>query len=258
MVEQFYIGVDRPWMFKLVPKPMVSVNSKMARKLDLRPKVSSWADSGAFHLIRSKGEYPHSHEQYEAWLQAMGPSYFTQMDWPCEPDVLASTGLTVAAHQRRSAESAERVAHFEVGGGEFVPTIQGWTVDQYLAAASDLERRGVWRPYMAVGSICRRGQVGQIVAVLTALREFSPNTRYHGFGVKSRHEVLDLLHSADSFAWRFNARKKLFAAHGSGFEQQVNLAPYLVDAVHKAAKWEGRGTQTQIQRTLRRHGTNAA
>ena len=253
-VEHFFVGVDRPWMFRLVPKPMVSVNSAMARKLDLAKKQMSWADSGAFHLIRTHGYYPHTHEQYRGWLEVMRPTFFTQMDWPCEPDVLASSGLTVREHQRRSLTSADECADFDMEGlwSKFVPTIQGWRVDEYLKAAEDLEAAGLWRPYMAIGSICRRGQERQIKAVIHALREFSPKTRFHGFGVKSRPKILELLWSADSFAWRFNARKKLFAAHGSGFEQRINLVPYLVDAVSKGQRWERRGVVSQIQRTLRR------
>ncbi len=240
-------------MLKRVPKPLVSVNSAMGRRLDLRSKSQSWVDSGAFQIIKARGYFPFGDGLYASWVGAMGPKFFTQLDWPCEPAVLAKTGLSVEEHQRRSLQSANTLASSEVGDAVLVPTIQGWTVEQYLAAAENLEKIGLWRSYMAIGSVCRRNQAAAVVAVITALREFSPNTRYHGFGVKSSPKILKLIWSCDSFAWRFAAWRE----HAARFPGQKDdnstewVGPFLDAAVKRGVHFERCGVTNQIQRTFR-------
>lgn len=256
MVEHFFIGVDKPWMLKRVPKPLVSVNSAMGRRLDLRSKELAWVDSGAFQIVRKLGHFPFGDGLYASWVEAMGPTFFTQLDWPCEPAVLAKTGYDVHEHQRRSLQSAHCLARSDVGKATLVPTIQGWTPEQYLEMAGHLEDLGLWRPYMAVGSVCRRNQSAAVVAVLTALREFSPNTRYHGFGVKSSPEILELLWSCDSFAWRYKAWRE-HAAKFPGSKDDNSTAwvgPFLDDAVQRGVRLERRGVRSGIQTTLRSAG----
>lgn len=254
MVEHFFIGCDRRWMFDLIPKPMLGVNAPLSRRVDLRSKEVSWADSGAFQLVKKHAGYPFSHEEYRARLEQLGPSFYTQMDWPCEPSVREKTGLTVAQHQVRSIASAAECATWKLGESLFVPTIQGWTVDEYLACAENLEAEGLWRPYMAIGSVCRRGSTAGVERVLWALREFKPGTRYHGFGVKSVDKLLSHLWSADSFAWNFHGRMDVRARHGIGHNTRANLTPYLERYVVRARGWEGRGVHRQVQRSFRGGG----
>lgn len=238
-------------MFDLIPKPMLSVNAPLSRRVDLRAKALSWVDSGAFQLVKKHGGYPFSHEEYRARLEQLRPSFYTQMDWPCEPTMLEATGRFVAEHQVRSISSARECSTWDVDGSTFVPTIQGWTVDEYLACAEQLEAEGLWKPYMAIGSVCRRGSTVGVERVIWALREFSPTTRYHGFGVKSSGKLLSHLWSADSFSWNFHARMDVRERHGIGHMTRANLTPYLEEYVAKARSWEGRGVHRQVQRSFR-------
>jgi hypothetical protein len=69
---------------------------------------------------------------------------------------------------------------------------------------------GAW---VGVGSVCKRnGSPAAIEAVLLAIKRERPDLRLHGFGLKSTalssRLVRELLHTADSMAWSFAARKQ--------------------------------------------------
>lgn len=241
MVVHFYIGIDRRWMFQIVSKPMVSFNAPAARTLPLHEKASSFMDSGAFSVLKKHGRYPWSPDDFKRVIAKSGPTFFTQMDWPCEPSVRASTGLTVDDHIRLSVESAREVASWELEGSTFVPTVQGWRLQDYIRCAELLEAEGLWGDYIAVGSVCRRGQVSSILAVARALKDFSPGLRLHGFGIKTNPEVLAEFYSADSFAWCLRARFDLLEKRGSKYADMALLDPYLRAYVEKTRAWE---TQT--------------
>jgi hypothetical protein len=70
--------------------------------------------------------------------------------------------------------------------------------------------RGKW---VGVGSVCKRnGDPKAIERVLFTIKSARPDLRLHGFGVKttalSSSLVTELLHSADSMAWSFAARRQ--------------------------------------------------
>lgn len=69
-----------------------------------------------------------------------------------------------------------------------------------------------WAIWVGVGSVCKRnGDVSAIEAVLVAIRRARPDLRLHGFGLKTTALrsglVRAVLHTADSMAWSFAARK---------------------------------------------------
>ena len=69
---------------------------------------------------------------------------------------------------------------------------------------------GAW---VGVGSVCKRnGSPDQVAAVLMAVKQARPDLLLHGFGLKTTalaHPfVRSMLHSADSMAWSFAARKQ--------------------------------------------------
>lgn len=83
------------------------------------------------------------------------------------------------------------------------------TVEHISMYGADLEI-GAW---VGVGSVCKRnGDPRAIEAVLLAIHAVRPDLRLHAFGLKltalASGLVRRLLHSADSMAWSFSARKQ--------------------------------------------------
>lgn len=75
--------------------------------------------------------------------------------------------------------------------------------------------------WVGVGSVCKRNSnPRQIVDVLSAIHTTRPDLRLHGFGIKKtalKNPLIHwLLHSADSMAWSFHARKNGRDANGPG------------------------------------------
>ena len=66
----------------------------------------------------------------------------------------------------------------------WVPVLQGRAVEQYLRHAADYAAAGLVRPFMAIGSLCRRTQGAEVLAIVQALSAALPGTRFHLFGVK--------------------------------------------------------------------------
>jgi hypothetical protein len=70
--------------------------------------------------------------------------------------------------------------------------------------------RGQW---VGVGSVCKRnGDPKAVAAVLLAIKRERPDLTLHGFGLKTTALasplVRSLLHTADSMAWSFAARRE--------------------------------------------------
>jgi hypothetical protein len=71
---------------------------------------------------------------------------------------------------------------------------------------------------VGVGSVCKRNtSVGEIEDIIGAVNAAAPELRLHGFGVKTTALKSDflwnILHSADSMAWSYAARKQGRNAH---------------------------------------------
>ncbi len=101
-----------------------------------------------------------------------------------------------------------------IAGGVYVmPVLQGFKPSDYVAHIrmyADALRHGAW---VGVGSVCKRnGDAKAIEAVLLAIKQERPDLLLHGFGLKTTALgsglVRSLLHTADSMAWSFAARKQ--------------------------------------------------
>lgn len=126
------------------------------------------------------------------------------MDWMCEPFVVERTGLSVREHQERTVQSYLSLR------GPFVPVLQGWTVEDYwrcidLYAEAGVELRD--EPVVGIGSVCRRQGTTDTENLIVELASYG--IRLHGFGFKRNglDRVAWALHSADSLAWSYNARR---------------------------------------------------
>jgi hypothetical protein len=133
-------------------------------------------------------------------------------DYMCEPWIVAKTGLSVGEHQRLTIERYDALLPM-VKGVYVMPVLQGYELRDYLRHIDLYGERLGFGAYVGVGSVCKRNiDVRQIEAILSAVKAKRPDLRLHGFGLKvtalASARVRDALHSADSMAWSFAARKQ--------------------------------------------------
>jgi hypothetical protein len=214
-VTSFLLGCPEPSWLASSPVPLFVSYRRLLRRVALPRATCSWAlDSGAFTELAQFGAWRTGPDQYAADVRtyswAIGRLLWAApQDWPCEPTVLAKTGLTVSEHQRRTTDNylALRLRL----GPLVIPVVQGSApadymrhVEQYAAAGVDLVRE----PLVGVGSVCRRQKERSLRSVLEPLA--GAGLKLHGFGVKALGLKLcaDLLVSADSMAWSYHARRR--------------------------------------------------
>lgn len=180
-------------------------------------KVGDWImDSGAFTEIKNHGRYRHGVDEYAAeirrWKDNGNLLAAVSQDYMCEKDMLARTGLTIEDHQRLTIERYDALVA-EGTGVYILPVLQGYAPEDYvrhLDAYGDRLAHGAW---VGVGSVCKRnGDPAAIEAVLGEIYYHRPDLRLHGFGLKSTALkspfVRAMLHTADSMAWSYAARKQ--------------------------------------------------
>jgi hypothetical protein len=117
------------------------------------------------------------------------------------------------AHQERTIERYDVLMKCDVGGVTIIPVLQGYASEEYvrhIEMYGDRLKPGMW---VGVGSVCKRnGDPHAIERVLLAIKEGRPDLRLHGFGLKttalSSPLVNELLHTADSMAWSYAARRE--------------------------------------------------
>lgn len=224
---EFYIGLHQPSDARHFTRCMISVNRLRDRVSDFA--VGTWMmDSGAFTEISRYGHYRHEPSEYAAqirrWSRCGQLVVAVAQDVMCEPFIAAKTGLSVLAHQAITVKRYDRLICEDVGGATILPVIQGYEPAEYVRHVHLYGPRltpGMW---VGVGSVCKRnGDPAAIEAVLLAIKQARPDLRLHGFGIKQTAMqsgiVRQLLHSADSLAWSFAARK---ARHHGDLTRNAN------------------------------------
>ena len=173
-------------------------------------------DSGAFTEISRHGHYRHDVAEYAAQIRRWSSNgnllAAVAQDYMCEPFVIAKTGLSVERHQQLTVERYDALLA-ENTGVYILPVLQGFAPSDYVAHLRMYGDRLVRGQWVGVGSVCKRnGDPGAIVAVLQAIKNERPDLKLHGFGLKTtalRHPLIRaLLHTSDSMAWSFSARKQ--------------------------------------------------
>jgi len=215
---RFYLGAHHANWLARVDVPLFVSHRRLA---ELGPGAlprarGPWAlDSGAFSEIAEYGQFRTSPRQYVAAVRRYAEQvgrleWAAPQDWMCEPAMLATTGLTVAEHQRRTVANYLQLRQLapEV---PFIPVLQGWTLDDYLACADRYQAAGVDLaavPVVGLGSVCRRQATAEIGALVATLANLG--LRLHGFGVKRSGLARygHLLDSADSMAWSAQHRRQ--------------------------------------------------
>jgi hypothetical protein len=217
---EFFLGTHQPGWLAWSRVPLF-VSDRRLRKYRRLPRAATrWAlDSGGFTELDTHGSWDHgpSPVAYVAsvrrYRDEIGQlAWAAPQDWMCEPWITAKTGLSIAEHQRRTVDN---YLHLRDLGPDlpFVPVVQGWQLDDYLAcvdlyAAAGVDLRTV--PVVGLGSVCRRQATCEAANIINALHAVGVG-HLHGFGIK----ILGLrrygqrLTSADSMAWSIAARYQL-------------------------------------------------
>jgi hypothetical protein len=210
------LGTHQPsWLAHLDVPLFVSHRTLRHRKQ--LPKARSWwaLDSGGFTELAlhggwktTLGEYVEAVVRYQAEIGHL--AWAAPQDWMCESAMLQRTGMSVAEHQARTVDNycALRQAAPWL---PFIPVLQGWALDDYLACvdryvAAGVDLRAV--PLVGLGSVCRLQHTSEIARITTALAGLG--LHLHGFGVKWRGltDYANSLASADSLAWSYAARRR--------------------------------------------------
>lgn len=212
---RFFVGLHQPSDCKHFDAAFVSVNRIRDRKGAFA--VDDWImDSGAFTMILKHGGYPEGVEVYASQIKRWSTNgnllAAVAQDYMCEDHMLEITGKTIPEHQQLTIERYDALTACDTGGVYIMPVLQGYAPSDYvrhIEMYGDRLRPGMW---VGVGSVCKRnGDPRSVEAVLLAIHRVRPDLKLHGFGLKTTALrsalVHDLLHTADSMAWSFHARK---------------------------------------------------
>lgn len=233
----FYVGLHQPADAQHFDCAFISINRVRGRQKPVPAK--RWIlDSGAFREIEQFGGYRHEPAEYAAEvnrLAAINPGLeaAVSQDWMCEAFMLEKTGLTLHDHQRLTVERYDALLPL-IRGVYLMPVLQGYSLKSYLDHIDMYGDRLKPGMYVGVGSVCKRnGDVRQIEAILSAIKKKRRDLYLHGFGLKTTAlasgVVRDCLHSADSMAWSFAARRQGRDANSwheaAAFVRTINTMP---------------------------------
>lgn len=172
-------------------------------------------DSGAFTEIATHGRYRHSVDDYlgqiERWRQCGKMLAAVSQDYMCEPWILEKTGMSIAEHQNLTIERYDALRGRTTA--YILPVLQGYHPDDYVRHVRAYGVRLADGQWVGVGSVCKRNaSPDAILDVLLSIKRERPDLRLHGFGLKKTAledgGVFGLLHSADSMAWSYAARRE--------------------------------------------------
>ncbi|WNO27522.1 queuine tRNA-ribosyltransferase [Mycobacterium phage Ageofdapage] len=223
MREHFYLGTHEPSWLRTAGVPLFVSHRRLSRLKGALPVAAErWAlDSGGFSELSMYGGWQTTAADYVAAVDRYDREvgrleWAAPQDWMCEPDMIARTGLSVAEHQVRTVRNyvdlRARWADVSDADCPFMPVLQGYAVadyvhcmDLYAEAGVDLHNIEL----VGVGSVCRRQHTDEIRAVFEAILGRDADLPVHGFGVKSLGLRVygDLLTTADSMGWSYNARR---------------------------------------------------
>lgn len=210
----FYLGTHKPSFLGRTDVPLFISRRTLERQKTWKRATGRWAlDSGGFTEISTYGKFQLSPEAYVDQVyqfdDAIGPmDWAAPQDWMVEPWIVQRTGLSVREHQERTIDNyLDLIARSDL----FIPVLQGWTLADYMRHIVMYKQAGVdltTLETVGVGSVCRRQNTQEAATIFRTLS--SVGIPIHGFGVKtSGYKVYgDYLHSADSMAWSYAARKR--------------------------------------------------
>lgn len=212
----FYLGTHCDGWLSEAGVPLFVSARRLRRRKRLPRAIDRWAlDSGGFTELSMYGKWLTTPAQYareaRRWSDHIGGlDWAATQDWMCEPMIIGKTGLSVSCHQQRSLQSYLELSAL-APDILWMPVVQGWTVADYLRHCDMYAKAGVdlrSLPIVGIGSVCRRQATAELKQIIGAVRERARNL--HAFGVKMAGVAAcaDMLASADSMAWSYNARSE--------------------------------------------------
>lgn len=236
----FYLGTHHPqWLSRVSVPLFVSHRRLNNRKKELRATCDWALDSGGFSELTLFGGWRTTVETYisnvRRFVGEIGRlQWAAQMDWMCEPFMLAKTQKTIAEHQDLTLVNFVELMN-KAPDLPWLPVLQGWLLDDYLRHL-ELFRRVWWGNHFGLGSVCRRQGTKAIEDIVKRL--VAEGLKLHGFGVKTQGLVKygPLLDSSDSLAWSYTARR---SAPLPGCSGHINCA----NCLRYALLWRERITQ---------------
>jgi hypothetical protein len=179
-----------------------------------------FVDSGGYQIMAHfDGEYPFSIREYLDWADSIGADYVAGRDWICTPaEDLGDGGNedsrealpTIPERINQTIEAqAEQAVLVDKGDWdfEFVPVLQGYSVDDYRYCARRLRDAGVARQFMGVGSTCSRDTTDKTRQIVEACHEELPGAQFHLFGATKStfadRQLWGLFTSGDTNSWRW-------------------------------------------------------
>jgi hypothetical protein len=231
---KFFTGLHQPSDAQHFDAAFVSVNRLRVRKGPFA--VGDWImDSGAFTEVSTHGRYRQPVEEYaeqiKRWKGNGNLLAAVAQDYMCEPWIIAKTGLTVEQHQVLTIERYDALLAHDTGVC-ILPVLQGYQPADYVQHVRMYGERLTHGQWVGVGSICKRnGDPRAIQSVLLAIKQERPDLRLHGFGLKTTALadplIKSLLHSADSMAWSFSARKQ--GRNGNDWQEAKRWAALITE-----------------------------
>ena len=238
------------WLSK-VRYPLFVSRRQLEKRKVLPRAAARWAlDSGGFTEIKKYGMWKLEAREYVGLVRRFRDEignldWAAPMDWMCEIEMTAKSGLSRPQHIARSVASFVELRML-APDLPFIPVLQGLLYEDYILCAELYERAGIdlrKEPVVGVGSICRRQEDSEALRTLEDLAR--SGIRLHGFGFKKAglERAKDWLISADSMAWSFGGRRCEFACP----EGKSSCA----NCLHRALEWRAqllRGLGPEWQR----------
>jgi hypothetical protein len=244
-------GDERPYMPEV---PYLFPASSFARpQFKMRPpRIPSHvkdvaADCGGYVATVRWGEYRYTPDEYVNWLRSWKttPTWAATMDFCCERDI-ATNKSEVMLRQDKTTDMAYLFwEQYRDCPWAWVPTIQGWNVEDYVRHANELKPLVLdmqkhyadgWR--IGIGTLCQRADSRMIRDVVMAVTSELPNMPIHLWGVKlgafkSNDGLPEEVTSMDSAAWNglFGTNRERWRQSGlpqREWSYKVALPEYLV------------------------------
>lgn len=237
-----YLGTHIPSWLSETDTPLFISDVRLRNRKTFPTAAGRWAlDSGAFSQLLTVGKWPRDAaqryvERIHRYCATIGaPDWIAPQDLMCEPFMIERTGLSVRDHQKQTVNNFCELRALDKSL-PFIPVLQGYTLADYLWCIAFYAHAGVQleqEKTVGLGSVCRRQGTKEITTIVTRLARLFPD-KLHGFGVKitGLREYGDLLQSADSMAWSFDARRKPAMA-GHPHKNCANCLPFALDWYEK-------------------------
>lgn len=243
MIE-FYATTDVDSIRSYMPDvPYLLPASSWARKGLRAPRLPEHvthtaADSGGFVATFRWGRYRYRPEQYVEWLTTFSPRWAATMDFCCEDEITGGKPGVVRDRQQKTTAAAYHFWYdYRAVPWAWVPTVQGWEVEDYRTHARELtplvkamqQHYGPDSPFrVGIGTLCRRASPAMIRRVVSAVASELPGVPLHLWGVKlstlqNPIALPSAVVSVDSAAWNglFGSDLEVFKSHNrAGMSQR--------------------------------------